>query len=342
MDLNELIPAPNSKKVAEMSRKTFGFAVDLDNLSRKQKVALEANLNKTLNIYENTLGSKVSSNKKYYELKFNHEALIKSLNEDAPDRGYEVDELMLYAENDYDLYSRSYVPIAKNLSKKFKKGVYDSTLAVKLWKYHFDRAAKKYGQDHAGGEKEGLQMFSPADRMEAARNFEDAWHQEMQAGNFMESDVNESVIAEGQLEQSELTLAAKDMVDRVQKMLEDLGEMQNEDLAPLVDAVRDEMGTDVADQFNSAMSASISQALENMRATRESADVASRILMGEQPADMMGAPDEAPMEPTTGMDAEMGIDDPEAPAEDPEAGEDFGVADAAAGGEAELGREKRA
>jgi hypothetical protein len=146
------------------------------------------------------------------------------------------------------------------------------------------------------------------------------------------------LIKEGQLEGAELTLAAKDMVDRVQGMLEDLGEMLNEDLAPLVDAVRDEMGTEIADQFSAAMSDSIGQALENMRATRESTDVASRILMGEAPAEMMGA-DEIPMEPTTDMDTEMGEMPPDE-AGPPE--EDFAMADAAEGGEAELGREKRA
>src|SRR6056300_441051 len=43
----------------------------------------------------------------------------------------------------------------------------------------------------------------------------------------------ESVITEGEVENAELVLAAKDMVDRVQGMLEDIGKMINEDLPPL-------------------------------------------------------------------------------------------------------------
>jgi hypothetical protein len=112
-------------------------------------------------------------------------------------RGGDVDEdaqreLELYAENDEALYTQSYVPIAKNLSKKFKKGTYDSELAKKLWMYHADRAAKKYGEDHAGGEKEGLAMFNPNTRRALAADLEDSWHDEMQVGNFMESDIKET------------------------------------------------------------------------------------------------------------------------------------------------------
>jgi len=112
-------------------------------------------------------------------------------------RGGDVDEdaqreLELYAENDEALYTQSYVPIAKNLSKKFKKGTYDSELAKKLWMYHADRAAKKYGEDHAGGEKEGLAMFNPNTRRALAADLEDSWHDEMQVGNFMESDIEEA------------------------------------------------------------------------------------------------------------------------------------------------------
>ena len=46
MDLNELIPAPNSKKLAELSRKTFGYAVDLDNLNTRQRFALKNSFGK--------------------------------------------------------------------------------------------------------------------------------------------------------------------------------------------------------------------------------------------------------------------------------------------------------
>ena len=126
---------------------------------------------------------------KKYKVEAEHKFTKNSVTEEADDDA--ARELELYAENDESLYRQSYVPIAKNLSKKFKKGVYDSELAKKLWKYHADRAAQKYGMDHAGGSKEGLRMFSPDTRRAFARSLEDYWHDEMKSGNFMESAVTE-------------------------------------------------------------------------------------------------------------------------------------------------------
>jgi len=102
----------------------------------------------------------------------------------------EAHELVLYAENDYQLYSQSAVPIMKNLTRKHKKGVYEPSLAVKLWKYHADRAAKKYGKEH--GNDDGFKIFSPAHRMEVAKYFEEYWTEELKAGNTMESKVTEN------------------------------------------------------------------------------------------------------------------------------------------------------
>ena len=98
-------------------------------------------------------------------------------------------ELMIYAENDADLYRQSAVPIMKNLSRKHNKGMYDNAKGQKLWKYHADRAAKKYGMEHSVGD--GLKIFPPSVRMEMAREMESDWFSEMEAGNYMEGYENE-------------------------------------------------------------------------------------------------------------------------------------------------------
>jgi len=131
-------------------------------------------------------------NGKKYKVKMDGktaDALTDDVNE-GYDMSDEARELVLYAENDSQLYTQSAVPIMKNLTRKFKKGTYDPALAVKLWKYHADRAAQKYGKDH--GNKDGLKIFSPADRREAAKYFEEYWTAELNAGNTMESKVTEN------------------------------------------------------------------------------------------------------------------------------------------------------
>ena len=96
-----------------------------------------------------------------------------------------VRELVLYADNDGALYQQSAVPIMKNLTRKWRKGVYDSELAAKLWLYHATRAAKNYAQEFG-------YAFSVRDRKAAAKEFEENWRAELEAGNAMES-VQEAV-----------------------------------------------------------------------------------------------------------------------------------------------------
>jgi hypothetical protein len=144
----------------------------------------------------------------------------------------------------------------------------------------------------------------------------------------------ESVITEGEVENAELVLAAKDMVDRVQKMLEDIGKMINEDLPPLTDAIRDEMDSSTADGFNNSMSTALQGLLDNLGTARTGVDEASRILVGETPAaEPMGMEEPGEVE---APDAEMGTD----PTLDDEEGDDFSASDAAVGGDDPMGREK--
>ena len=98
----------------------------------------------------------------------------------------EAHELVLFGENDYDLYRQRTVPIQKNLTKKFAKGVYDPELAQKLWMYWATDAAKRYANEHSTGD-DWNRIFSVAVRKEAAQYMADNWEEELEAGNKMES-----------------------------------------------------------------------------------------------------------------------------------------------------------
>jgi hypothetical protein len=138
---------------------------------------------------------------------------------------------------------------------------------------------------------------------------------------------NESVVTEGAVESSELIMAAKSMVDKYDAMIQDVGEMLNEELAPVADKIRDEMGSDIADQFVAGMTGALQNTLDTMKNDRVAADNATRVLVGDAPAEPMGMDmdDVADMEPI------------EEPIED-----EFAAAPAAQGGEEQpVGREKR-
>ena len=142
---------------------------------------------------------------------------------------------------------------------------------------------------------------------------------------------NESVVTEGQVESSELIMAAKSMVDKYDAMIQDVGEMLNEDLAPVADKIRDEMGSDVADNFMAGMTGALQSTLDSMKADRVAADNATRLLVGDAPAEPMGMDTDMDMDDVSDMEPTMDMDD------------DFDAAPAAQGGEEQpVGREKRA
>jgi hypothetical protein len=147
--------------------------------------------------------------------------------------------------------------------------------------------------------------------------------------------VSKMLTKEGVEEQSELILAAKDMMDKVTGYLEDLASMKTEGMLELADRIRDEMGADKADAFIQKIQPAIEQAEATLSTTRQELDNGVRILTGEEVAsEPMGADD------TMDMDADAELDSLDSDIDDTETDE-FGASDAEAGGTEPEGREQR-
>ena len=141
-------------------------------------------------------------------------------------------------------------------------------------------------------------------------------------------------LMEGEMGKSEAILAAKDMVDSIQDMVEKVSKMQAEQMPALIDTIRDQIGMQEADQFKNSVGQLLTDMAAKLGQARESADVAARQLAGEQmgaggmemPGSELAAPE------TSDFDSE-----------EPEAGEGdaFAASDAAVGGNEPLGREQR-
>jgi hypothetical protein len=142
----------------------------------------------------------------------------------------------------------------------------------------------------------------------------------------------ETAVKEGIENQSELILAAKDMMDKVTGYLEDLATMKTESMLELSDRIRDEMGADKAEAFMQKVKPALESAEQTLTSTRTELDQAVRILTGEELAstEPMGTLDE-PLD-STGDD----LDSLNAPASD-----EFAATDANAGGTEPEGRQKR-
>ena len=146
-------------------------------------------------------------------------------------------------------------------------------------------------------------------------------------------------LIESEVQQAQVVLAAQDMVDKMQGMLEDVSELQFKELPALVDSIKNQVGVDQATQFNGDASAALSGLMQNLQQAKQQLDQALGVVTGTaspamDPA-MGGAPAMDPaMDPAMGgapaMDPAMGG----APAMDPEM-------DAEPVGGAGLGRARR-
>ena len=146
--------------------------------------------------------------------------------------------------------------------------------------------------------------------------------------------VSKLIQKEGVEEQSELILAAKDMMDKVTSFLEDLASMKTEGMLELADRIRDEMGAEKSDAFLQKIQPAIEQAEATLTTTRQELDNGVRILTGEEVAsNPMGADDTMDMDNTDADLDDLGTDDLES--------DEFGASDAEAGGTEPEGREQR-
>jgi len=139
-------------------------------------------------------------------------------------------------------------------------------------------------------------------------------------------------LLEGELETAEAVLAAKDMVDSVQDMITDASKMMNEALPPLLDTIRDQIGTAQADSYKQTVTAALQGLMDSLNGARDALDNGARVLAGEQPdqAMNMGSDQGLPGQlPPADLDSDMDSED-----------DGFAATDAAAGGD-ELGRERR-
>ena len=113
-------------------------------------------------------------------------------------------------------------------------------------------------------------------------------------------------LAESEVQQAQVVLASQDMVDQVQKMLEQVSAMQFKDLPALVDQVKNQVGVDQAMQFNTDASAALTGMIQNLQASKQQLEGALGVVTGQAPVvpgEEMGAP--APDQEQVDINAEV-------------------------------------
>jgi hypothetical protein len=152
--------------------------------------------------------------------------------------------------------------------------------------------------------------------------------------------VNESLqflLNEDEEGKAKAITAAGDMVNDFTSWMQRVGQYQTKSMIELADAIRADFGAQEAEQFKQSVGPALSQTLETLTQQRELISNAVAVLAG-------GAAPEEPMgmEPDMGAPMEPGMEPAGGDAMNPmPAGDEFGAADAAAGGPAAAGRAMR-
>lgn len=140
---------------------------------------------------------------------------------------------------------------------------------------------------------------------------------------------------QNELHQAQVVLAAQDMIDRIQGMIEDISEMQFKDLPALVGSIKSDVGVDQAQQFQNDATQALSSLLQSMQQGKTEMETAQGVLTGQAPvvpgeADDITQPTDGFPEPELDVDADVDVDAEVDTDEEP-----------AAGGEKDLGRARR-
>jgi hypothetical protein len=144
-------------------------------------------------------------------------------------------------------------------------------------------------------------------------------------------------LRESEIQQAQVVLAAQDMVDQVQKMLEQISAMQFKDLPALTDSIKNDMGVDQATAYQSAAAAALTQLLSGVQQGKTALEGAQGTLTGQAPVipgEEPGADMGADLNADPDMDAELDVDAEVAPVGDEEEPTPLGAPEA-------LGRERR-
>lgn len=93
------------------------------------------------------------------------------------------------------------------------------------------------------------------------------------------------MLNEGEVENAESVLAAKDLVDRLQDTIEELGKMSNDELPHLVDAIRNSFGQEQATAYQSTANTVLTSLLDIVKTKKSELENATLVLSGDASAD---------------------------------------------------------
>ena len=93
-------------------------------------------------------------------------------------------------------------------------------------------------------------------------------------------------LRESEIQQAQVVLAAQDLVDKMQDMVEEVSELQFKDLPALVESIKNQVGVDQAMQFNTDATGALAGLLQNLQGAKQQLEAALGVVTGTGGPDM--------------------------------------------------------
>jgi hypothetical protein len=266
MKLNDLAAPRPTKQIAKVFESYFGPSIKFDSLTRNQTQQLLTRVRNLLGEHRGTTARHTSEqNPSYLKLVMMEQALTQRVKENMPPVAAQQ--------------PAAAAPAGQPKPAVAGAAAKDPKLAAALKKSQAGQTLNPEEQKMVAG----AAMMAQESRLRRAYR----------------------MLKESEVQQAQVVLAAQDMVDKMQGMLEDVSELQFKELPALVDSIKNQVGIDQATQFNGDASAALSGLMQNLQAAKQQLDQALGVVTGTA-APAAGAADAAAMGAQAG--AEMGAD----------------------------------
>jgi hypothetical protein len=252
MKLNELAVSP-AKQIAQVFESYFGQKIKFEQLSFKQTNVLLNRVRNLLSEHRSTTARHYSEqDPRYLKLVMMEQALETKLKEQAPSIGAKPNPAATGAAN-------------TNTAQQAIQTIKDPKLKTAL-----DKSQK------------GLTLTPEEQKMVAGAAL---MHQESRLKRAF------SMLKESEVQQAQVVLAAQDMVDNLQAMIEDSSEMQFKELPALVDSIRNQVGPDQATQFNTDASSALATLVQSLQGAKQQLESALGVVTGQPTGTVPGVDD---------------------------------------------------
>jgi hypothetical protein len=149
--------------------------------------------------------------------------------------------------------------------------------------------------------------------LKLSENMQSVLRNQKTAQAFMRKIVeSKKMLAEGEIDQAQTTIAAQDIADQIQSMIEKFADIKYKELPALHDSIRNAQGVDAAEAFNTSLTGSLDLLTSSLESTKGDVNNAIAVLTGQEVAGSDLDLDDFEDDDDAGLDDEMDLGDEDA------------------------------